>query len=138
MRLEMDLDFAELYGFEIIKSRLHDDRLSTDSLTYLLNETAVEMLGWSDDPLNKKLNIGSLKSDGTFNTMYQGNIIGVVKDFNFASLHNEVDPVVLSIIPPRELFLQTLMSIKLESGKIVEAMKVLESEWTTFAPAVDF
>lgn len=138
MRLEMDLDFAALYGFEITKGRLHDDRLFTDSLTYLLNETAAEMLGWSDDPLNKKLNIGSLKSDGTFNTMYQGNIIGVVKDFNFASLHNEVDPVVLSIIPPREPFLQSMLSIKLESGKIVEAMKVLESEWTTFAPSVDF
>ena len=138
MRLEMDLDFAALYGFEITKGRLHDDRLFTDSLTYLLNETAAEMLGWSDDPLNKKLNIGSLKSDGTFNTMYQGNIIGVVKDFNFASLHNEVDPVVLSIIPPREPFLMSLLSIKLEAGKIVETMKVLESEWNTFAPSVDF
>ncbi len=138
MRLEMDLDFAELYGFEITKGRLHDERLSTDSLTYLLNETAAAKLGWSDDPLNKKLNIGSLKSDGTFNTMYQGHIIGVVKDFNFASLHNEVDPVVLSIIPPREPFLQSLLSIKLQSGDLVESMKVLEREWATFAPAVDF
>lgn len=138
MRLEMDLDFAELYGFEIKKGRLHDEQLSTDSLKYLLNETAAAKLGWSEDALNKKLNIGSLKSDGTFNTMYQGNIIGVVKDFNFASLHNQVDPVVLSIIPPREPFLQSLLSIRLESGNLVESMKVIESEWRGFAPAVDF
>lgn len=138
MRLEMDLDFAELYGFEIKEGRLHDEQLSTDSLKYLLNETAAAKLGWSEDALNKKLNIGSLKSDGTFNTMYQGNIIGVVKDFNFASLHNQVDPVVLSIIPPREPFLQSLLSIRLESGNLVESMKVIESEWRGFAPAVDF
>ncbi len=138
MRLEMDLDFAELYGFEIKEGRLHDEQLSTDSLKYLLNETAAAKLGWSEDALNKKLNIGSLKSDGTFNTMYQGNIIGVVKDFNFASLHNRVDPVVLSIIPPREPFLQSLLSIRLESGNLVESMKVIESEWRGFAPSVDF
>ncbi|MCE7993074.1 MAG: FtsX-like permease family protein [Roseivirga sp.] len=138
MRLEMDLDFAKLYGFEISKGRLHDEQLSTDSLKYLLNETAAAKLGWSEDPLNKKLNIGSLKSDGTFNTMYQGNIIGVVKDFNFASLHNQVDPVVLSIIPPREPFLQSLLSIRLQSGNLVESMKVIESEWRGFAPSVDF
>ncbi|GAB5523607.1 MAG: ABC transporter permease [Roseivirga sp.] len=138
MRLEMDLDFAELYGFEVKEGRLHDERLSTDSLKYLLNETAAAKLGWSEGALDKKLNIGSLKSDGTFNTMYQGNIIGVVKDFNFASLHNRVDPVVLSIIPPREPFLQSLLSIRLESGNLVESMKVIESEWRGFAPDVDF
>lgn len=138
MRLEMDLDFASLYGFELTKGRLFDQKLTTDSLTYLLNETAARTLGWSENPLNKKLNIGSLKSDGTFNTMYQGNIIGVVKDFNFASLHNKVDPVVLSIIPQREVFLQGLLSIKLHSGDLVESMRVIESEWNKFAPATEF
>jgi len=138
MRLEMDLDFANLYGFELTEGRLFDQRLNTDSLTYLLNETAARTLGWSENPINKKLNIGSLKSDGTFNTMYQGNIIGVVKDFNFASLHNKVDPVVLSIIPQRELFLQSLLSIKLQSGDLVETMRIIESEWNKFAPAAEF
>lgn len=138
MRLEMDLDFAELYGFEITQGRLHDTRLSTDSLTYLLNEAAAKKMGWLHTPLNKKLNIGSLKSDGTFNTMYQGNIIGVVKDFNFASLHNDVDPVVLSIIPQKEIFLRSLLSVKLQAGDLVESMKLLEKEWTEFAPSVNF
>jgi len=138
MRLEMDLDFAKLYGFEVIEGRLHNEQLSTDSLTYLLNEAAAEKLGWSNDPLNKKLNIGSLKSDGTFNSMYQGNIIGVVKDFNFASLHNEIDPVVLSIIPPREIFSRGLLSVKLQAGDLVESMKLLEREWNEFAPAINF
>lgn len=138
MRLEMDLDFAKLYGFELTKGRLFDQRLNTDSLTYLLNETAARTLGWAEDPLNKKLNIGSLKSDGTFNNMYQGNIIGVVKDFNFASLHSKVEPVVLSIIPQKEVFLQGLLSIKLNSGDLVESMSIIESEWNEFAPAAEF
>jgi len=138
MRLEMDLDFAELYGFEIVEGRLHDEKLSTDSLTFLLNETAAKRLGWSQKPIGQKLNIGSLESTGSFRSMYQGNIIGVVKDFNYASLHNAIDPVVLSIIPSKEPFLQTLLSVKVQSGDIVNTINLIESEWRQFAPGTDF
>ncbi len=138
MRLETDLDFSNLYDFEIVEGRSFDNRLSTDSLAYLLNETAVEKLGWTGDALNKKLNLGSLNKDGSFKTLHQGTIIGVVKDFNFVSLHNEVDPVVISIIPSSQPYMQSKMSIKLAPGNLMSAMDVIEEEWRGFAANADF
>ncbi len=135
MRLETDLDFAALYNFEMLDGRTFDSRLNTDSTAYLLNETAAAKLGWTGDALNKKLNLGSLNQDGTFRTLHQGTVIGVVKDFNFVSLHNEVDPVVISIIPKSQPYMQSLLSVKLRPGNLMESMNRLEAEWEQFAPA---
>lgn len=135
MRLETDLDFAALYNFEMLDGRTFDNRLNTDSLAYLLNETAAAKLGWMGDALNKKLNLGSLNRDGSFRTIHQGTVIGVVKDFNFVSLHNDVDPVVISIIPKSQPYMQSLLSVKLRPGNLMESMDRLEAEWQQFAPA---
>ncbi len=138
MRLETDLDFAEVYGLELVDGRNFNSQLSTDSLTYLLNETAAEKLGWKGNAINKKLNIGSLTSDGAFRALHQGSVIGVVKDFNFKSLHNDVDPVVISIIPKSQPYMQSKLSIKMAAGNLTETMSALEKEWNTFAPSVAF
>lgn len=135
MRLETDLDFAHLYNFEILEGRNFDSRLSTDSLSYLINETAAIKLGWKGNAQNKKLNLGSLTKEGNFQTIHQGTVIGIVKDFNFASLHNEIDPVVITIIPKDQPYMQSLLSVKLEPGNLMESMDRLEEEWQQFAPA---
>lgn len=133
MRLETDLDFSSLYNFEIVDGRLFDNRLSTDSLGYLLNETAAAKLGWTGDALNKKLNLGNIGKDGNFNIIHAGTVIGVVKDFNFVSLHNEVDPVVISVIPKSQPYMQGNLSVKLRPGNLLQHMDLLEAEWRQFA-----
>lgn len=138
MRLETDLDFASLYNFEIVEGRSFDSRLSTDSLAYLINETAAAKLGWSGDALNKKLRLGNINKDGSFNVANTGTVIGVVKDFNFASLHNEVDPVVISIIPGSQPYMQGNLSVKLKAGNLMEHMELLEREWRDFAQNSSF
>lgn len=138
MRLETDLDFSDLYQFEVIKGRGFDNRLSTDSLAYLINETAAAQLGWNEDDLNKKLNMGSLSQDGTFRVIHSGNVIGIVKDFNFISLHNDVDPVVISIIPNNQPYMQGKLSVKLASGDLMTSMKAVEEEWRQFSAASQF
>lgn len=135
MRLETDLDFASLYGFEIVEGRNFDNQLATDSLAYLINETAAAKLGWTGDALNKKLRLGSLTREGSFRTLHTGTVIGVVKDFNFVSLHNEVDPVVISIIPKEQPYMQSKLSIKLSAGNLMDNMARIEQEWEGFAPA---
>ncbi|NVK86240.1 MAG: ABC transporter permease [Cytophagia bacterium] len=135
MRLETDLDFAALYDLEILSGRGFDNQLGTDSTTYLLNETAIEKLGWSaEEALNKKLYLGSLNSNGSFRAAHQGNVIGVVKDFNFKSLHSKVDPLVISIIPKSEPYMQQNISIKLAGEPLSESVGVIEEAWSQFAP----
>lgn len=138
MRLETDLDFSDLYQFEVIKGRGFDNRLRTDSLTYLINETAASKLGWDEEDLNKKLNMGSLSQDGSFQVVHSGSVIGIVKDFNFVSLHNDVDPVVISIIPSDQPYMQGKLSVKLASGDLMASMEVIEKEWRQFSEASQF
>jgi len=135
MRLETDLDFAALYNFEIVEGRNFDNQLATDSLAYLINETAAAKLGWTGDALNKKLQMGSLSREGAFRALHTGTIIGVVKDFNFVSLHNQVDPVVISIIPKTQPYMQSKLSVKLKPGNIMSHMDRIEEVWKDFAPA---
>lgn len=135
MRLETDLDFVSLYDFEIVAGRGFDWKLGTDSATYLLNQTAIEKLGWqSEEALGKHLYLGSVNTNGSFRAVHQGRIIGVVKDFNFKSLHNEVDPVVISIIPANQPYMQQKMSVKLSSGTITENLEAVKQVWSSFAP----
>lgn len=134
MRLETDLDFVELYGLELVEGRGFDKQLTTDSLAYLLNETAAEKLGWTGNALNKKLQLGSLSRNGSFNPAHTGTVIGVVADFNFASLHNDVDPVVISVIPKSHPYMQSKLSVKLKPGNIMSHMDRLQEEWEAFAP----
>lgn len=135
MRLESDLDFTSVYGLNIVAGRNFNSNLSTDSSAYLLNQTAVEKLGWSpEQALNKKLYMGSVNSSGSFQAVHQGRIIGVVKDFNFKSLHNKIDPVVISIIPKSQPYMQSKLSVKFTSGVFSEHIKVVEQVWDQFAP----
>ncbi|OEK05359.1 ABC transporter permease [Roseivirga misakiensis] len=138
MRLETDLDFSDLFQFEIVAGRGFDNRLSTDSLAYLINETAAAQLGWDEDDLNKKLNMGSLSQDGSFRAVHTGSVIGIVKDFNFVSLHNDVDPVVISIIPSSQPYMQGKISVKLAPGNLSESMAAIEKEWRDFSNAAQF
>lgn len=135
MRLEADLDFTRLYELEVIAGRNFDNQLGTDSTAYLLNRTAAEKLGWSlEESLNKRLYLGSVNANGSFNAVNQGIIIGVVEDFNFKSLHSEIDPVVISIIPATQPYMQQKMSVKLSAGSLSENFKAVEAVWSQFAP----
>jgi len=135
MRLETDLDFAGLYDLEVVAGRNFNSNLGTDSTAYLLNETAIEKLGWSgEEAINKKLYLGSVNSNGSFRAVHQGTIIGVVKNFNFESLHNEVDPLVISIIPENQPYMQQNVSIKLSTGSLTENLQAVEQAWSGFAP----
>ncbi len=138
MRLETDLDFSNLYEFEVVTGRGFDNRLNTDSLSYLINETAAVQLGWDESDLNKKLNMGSLNQDGSFRVLHTGKVIGIVKDFNFVSLHNEVDPVVISVIPSSQPYMQSKLSVKIAPGDLMKSMQAIENEWRQFTTAAQF
>ncbi len=138
MRLETDLDFADLYDFEILKGRNFDPNLGTDSASYLINETAALKLGWSESNLNQKLFMGSLTKEGSFQKLHEGRVIGIVKDFNFASLHSDIDPVIISVIPKDQPYMQSKLTVSLAPGNLMESMSAIEEEWRSFTPNSSF
>lgn len=86
----IDEDFLQCYQAEIVQGRNFDRDIFADSSALLINETAARQL-FSDSPIGKTLRI----SRGNF----EGQIVGVVKDFHFHSLHSQIAPLIMGFIP---------------------------------------
>ncbi len=124
---QADEDYLPLTGIQLVLGRNFDKSHQTDVNAVLLNETAVYSMGWPLDEsiLNRKL-------DTWFGTSH---IIGVVKDFNYWTLHGPVEPFALfhSGSKSSETNILTQVVVKTQAGKegLDEEIKAL---WETFAP----
>jgi putative ABC transport system permease protein len=80
-------DFIEALGFRILYGRGFSREFTADSASMVLNEKAVKDLGYRpESAVGKKIYFDWQNARHTFQ------IIGVVKDFHFESLHNEIKP----------------------------------------------
>ena len=128
----VDYDYVETMGLEIIQGRNFDKTMGTDALeAVIINETAALELGWINDPIGKKIHFGYGR-DGTGGRMLK--VVGVVKDFNFKSLHNKVESVIFFINEVPEYFLLCRISEENQA----ETMEFLEQKWIEFSPKFPF
>jgi putative ABC transport system permease protein len=121
-----DHDFLDLIGFQIKEGRNFDRNMGTDlSEAALINETAARRLGWGDEALGKRIDYG-VRLDGT--ALRNTRVVGVIKDFHFASLHNEIEPIAifLSTNPGR------MLSIRIMAGRESEALALINNKWTEY------
>ena len=85
--LDVDYDLVSTLGLQVMEGRSFSQDLSTDKDAYMINEALAKQLGW-EDPVGKKMN-----RDG------EHIIVGVVKDFQFASVHEEIGSLVFTMKP---------------------------------------
>jgi len=83
-----DHDYAEALGLEIVEGRSFSKDSPADTSGWMINETAVALLGL-DDPIGQTMRWGG----------YSGPIVGVIRDFNFRSLHHAIEPLVIPLRP---------------------------------------
>jgi putative ABC transport system permease protein len=89
----IDYHYVDLMGIEIIQGRNYDRSMGTDiSKAFIINEVAANEFGWGEDALGKRWQFG-IQLDGP--PQRDGEVIGVFKDFHYASLHNKIEPIVL-------------------------------------------
>jgi putative ABC transport system permease protein len=132
----MDDDFAKTIGFELKEGRFFAKE-TNDSLNILLNETAVRTMGLSDPVGRKLLN----------NDLFQGNqsqsryftVVGVVKDFHFQSLRDEITPLVLYNY---EAFGKrsnvNFVAVRLKEGHLQGAIDKIQAMWSSMVPGQPF
>jgi putative ABC transport system permease protein len=86
--------YTETLGIEVLRGRSFDKDLSRDVNSVVVNEMALNKLGYTlDDAVGKKIYF-------EFNKATQSmTIIGVVKDYHFQSLHQSIKPMLLSVAP---------------------------------------
>jgi putative ABC transport system permease protein len=124
--LAADYDFLTCYDIKMAAGRNFSRAFTTDTTGFILNETAVKVLGWNsaDKAVGRNFQYGNVK----------GKIIGVAKDFHFESLHQRIAPMVLAMPKPEQANFFNWMSIKLTGDprqllpKIEDALRKLQPE----------
>jgi len=66
----------------------------------------------------------------------KGKVIGVVKDFNFQSLYNSIDPLVIYI--NTHPYYSDFLNVKLSPGNWEDAIEMLRTKWKAFNPNKPF
>ncbi len=118
----VDYDYLNTYKIELAEGRFLSEDFSTDTLNYLINETAVAAMGIKD-PVGKEFSYRDNK----------GIIIGVVKDFIHQSIRHRIEPQFY-----RYTINRTFFCVKIRPGFFREGMDYLEQEWKKFAPGTAF
>lgn len=121
-----DASYVGLMGLNIIQGRNFSDSLKSDVGSAILNETAVKAFGL-EDPLTAVFNQNG----------QMGKIIGVMRDFNFESLHSQIRPLVI-FCADEHLF---SVNIKLLSGNFNTVSATLSSirkTWEEVSPNFPF
>ncbi|MDL1877577.1 FtsX-like permease family protein, partial [Cytophagia bacterium CHB2] len=120
--LHVTRNFIEFYGLKIVAGRAFSDEIPTDKrFAYIVNEALVKDLGW-DDPIGKQFGVSWEDTLGT--------VIGVVKDFNFNSLHHKIQPLYIS----SQDWGYDEMSVKISPQNYATALGHLEKVWNEHVP----
>ena len=125
----VDENYIPTLKMQIVKGRNFSSEMKTDSSALIINEAAAKLLPF-DDPLNKTLYylINIQKRD---TKTYH--VIGVVKNFNFNSLREQVSPMALFYGEERGK-----MALRFKSANIPSLISDIESKWRTLAPNQPF
>lgn len=124
-----DHDFIRTFGIRLITGRDFSKEFPNDPTSaFILNESAIKNLNWSaEEAIGKDLEVFS----GGGNSFKVGKVIGVVKDFNFLSLHQSVSPLVISMVNDERY---RYIAVKVKAPNLKEATDHIESTWNGFAP----
>ncbi|PLX11368.1 MAG: hypothetical protein C0597_15190 [Marinilabiliales bacterium] len=125
----VDDTYFEMMEIPIIKGRYFSDEYATDKLhAVILNEIAVKKLGW-DDPIGKEFKPIYGDSSGI-----NVKVVGVVKDYNYYSLLNPIEPAAYFYVPDRFYRLM----IKVNHNELESTLLVLENKWNELFPKSPF
>ena len=127
-------DLAETLGLQLLEGRWFSEE-TKDSLSIILNETAVKVMGL-DNPVGRKL--VDMQQDQNGNPIAVPFIVtGVVKDFNFNSLRDEITPLV---IQSNEVFngANQFYVARIKPGEIPAAIEKIEAVWKKIVPEQSF
>jgi putative ABC transport system permease protein len=92
----VDHDFLDVMQIKLVKGRNFDRTVTSDpDKAFIVNEEAVKTFGWGDSPIGKKIRFGI--DPATNRSIQSGEVIGVVKDFHFTSIHNQIEPMILMV-----------------------------------------
>lgn len=129
----VDEDYLPTMGMKLSKGRNFEKGAIADSTGMIINETAARMLGFSNDPIGKKLYYVPEREGSSDTTIREYRVIGVIKDFNFASLRDNITPVVMMLSNNNGA-----LSIKLSGNNVTPYVTQIQNKWNQLSPNQHF
>lgn len=124
-----DDHFFETMRIQPLEGRVFD-RNFNDSLSLILNEEAVQIFFGDENPIGQKLKTQTNINGQTQDVEFQ--VIGVVTNFNFESLHSLITPLVMYHVDnPRGR--ENFLTLRFEAGQQSAVVAGLESKWETLS-----
>jgi len=115
----VDHKFFDLLGIETVEGRTFSREYPNDVNTaFVVNQAAAAFLGY-DNAVGVEMNCGM---------GVQGKIVGMVKDFNYTSLHNPIEPLVFILSRGKPDY----AAIKIKGNDLPGAIKKIEEQWFSF------
>ncbi|WP_421764158.1 ABC transporter permease [Ekhidna sp.] len=124
----VDYGYFATLGIPLVAGREFNQSFPTDSAgAVIVNEKAVEYMGYTspEEALGAPIQVGGIRT---------GKIVGVVADYHFSSLHNDIGP--LAIMYPRTL--QEDVYIRVEPGNMMELVEAIEAKFSSIFPDLPF
>lgn len=125
---EIDFDFIPTYEMKMVAGRAYAKAFPADTTQALvMNEAAARQFGYADPNkiIGKKFELWGNK----------GIVVGVVKDFNYISLHKGVEPLVMRMAPVSSL---NKLSLRVKTADMTKTIRQLEQTWNSLVPGRPF
>ncbi|HEY5745558.1 MAG TPA: ABC transporter permease [Chryseolinea sp.] len=132
----VDYDYIKTLGMEIKDGRDFSRDFISDSTGIIINEAAAQGFNIAADPIGKK--IETFKFAGGSNSIEKDKrnvytVVGVVKNFHFESLRDNITPLGLFLSKSTGL-----ISFRFESKNVTDVISALEKKWKQMAPTQPF
>ncbi|GAA0532923.1 ABC transporter permease [Chitinophaga japonensis] len=121
--LRVDYDYVGAMGLQLVAGRDFSRAYGTDSSALLINEKMAAQLGGMEAALGALLPVED--------SAHPQQVIGIVKDFNFKSLKEEIGPLTLNI--NKEWPLQYIF-VKVAAGNLPGYMNLVKQQWQALYP----
>jgi putative ABC transport system permease protein len=120
----VDAEFIDLYNLQLFEGRFFSKNLKTDvNATALINEAALREFG-VEDPFKLQIRIPGGKAK----------VVGIVKDFNYKSLHNSIEPLCIIYLPRQGQY----VNLKITGNNLPETLGKISTVWGELAPGFPF
>lgn len=122
--LNVDCDFLKTYGASLSKGRFFSKDFISDSNAVVINEAAMKECG-ADNPIGQTLSAIDVSG-----ILKQYTIVGVVKDFNYESLHQKIRPLVFHLSAVQQP--ASIITVRVNPGNIQSTIDFIETTWQRF------
>jgi putative ABC transport system permease protein len=124
--LKIDENFVSAFGLQFVAGRAPDpEHNASDKMAVIVNETFVKLFGWTPETAIGK-NMIHPDEDSV-----RSPIIGVVKNFHFQSLRENIHPLFMSSIDSKTWGNMRVVAVKYKTDDLPDLIRSIERKWNS-------